>query len=388
MSPRGATFELERFAVSPITADVVLLEIEGRLAGAPGRSAAPRLLVERAGGARPEHVPVEATADDGLLRASFAVPAGDVEAARLALAVGGLLLDLPAPDIAEGRERTAALAGEVGLLRRELTELRREVAAGRDASAGHAAERERTERAAAEHEAAADRAAADRVAEVEHAAAERVAEAERVATDQVAAAERAASELARREQAARAELEALRAALAQRGADPTESAPGPRTRAAPVPEEIAGRSVTIAGAPAGVQTTTEAEGPTVAPGPGDDPTAPHPLPAPETEEHPVADDAAEPLPAAITAAGRAPRQDATEAVAPPEETGPIPLRRVRRVVTAPEEAARAVGPAAGLPAAPDAEPGLPSGPSTRTVALATLAVAALLVLVAILGFLL
>ena len=36
MSPRGATFELERFSVSPVTADVVLLE--GAAAAKVGRS--------------------------------------------------------------------------------------------------------------------------------------------------------------------------------------------------------------------------------------------------------------------------------------------------------------------------------------------------------------
>ena len=444
MSPRGVTFELERFSVSPITADVILLEVEGRLAGAPARSAAPRLLVERAGGGRREHAPVEAIAQDGLLRAGFAVPAGDVETAALALAVGGLLLDLPAPDVADTADRTVALSREVNRLRHELTELRREAAAGRAAVAGHAAELERIKRSGVEHEAAADRGAAERVAEAERTANQRVAEAERAASerqaglaraaakrqaelehartelerelaeareraehrDAAAATERArvegerdaanaeaaattarAADLARREQAARAEIEALRGKLGRSEEEQRAAAlaQGPRTRAqaTPAPADIIDPPDD---APGGRRTTEEST--TAAPRTDDDdPTEEHPV-ADEPAERPLTDDSTDEAHVEDHAAARAPREDATVAVAPPEDTGPIPLRRVRRSLTvpvAPEDGAQRDAP---LPPGPGADPDPAPSPSTRTLALVVLAIAALLFLVAILGFLL
>jgi len=443
VSPRGASFELERFSVSPVTADVVLLEVHGRLAGAPARAAAPRMLVEPATGGRREHAPVDAVTRDGLLRASFAVPARDATAAGLALAVGGLLLDLPAPDPMSADDRTVALSREVNVLRHELTALRAELAEGRDAAAEHAAELERQERAAAEREAAVERRAAEREAaadqvtiarieEVERAASDRQAEFARAAAkrqgelersasaleqelagmragieerDAVAAAERArlqdelgatrdevaaanarAAGLSREERAARAELEALRRTLDQREQELRVAGPVPRPPSMAAPSVAAEDPVTTAVHAADVEDTTLEV-------PACDDTA--------TERSAGDDTTAERLADEYPRADR-PDDAASRSIAPPDDTGPIPLRRGpgrRGSVALPDldrgsqsETVRVLGRdrprTSALPPPPDADPGPPPGPSARTLAIVALAVAGLLVLIAILGFLL
>jgi hypothetical protein len=428
VSPRGVTFELERFSVSPVTAEVVLLEVEGRLAGASPRAPSPRLLVEPATGARREHTPVDASLRDRLLRVSFAVPARDAAAPGLALAVGGLLLDLPAPDPMTAADRTVALSREVNVLRHELTALHAELAEGREAAAGHAAELERQERAVAEREAAverrvaereaaADQAAGARIEEVEREASEREAELARAASERQAELERSASELgqvladvravteerdaaaatelarlheeldaardaataanaraaglSREERAARAELEALRRTLDQREQELRAAAPAPRSRAVAAPSVTVEDPVTTAVHAADNDDTTVGI-------PADDDT---------TVERPADDDTTVERPA----------DDSIE----PPDTGPIPLRRGSgrgAVATldpddgAQSETVRVLGRdrprASALPPPPDADPGPPPGPSSRTLALAALVLAALLILVAILGFLL
>lgn len=392
MSPRGVTFELERFSASPVTADVVLLELEGRLAGAPAR-AATRLLVEPAIGARREHAPVGAVMLDGLLRASFAVPAADVEGSALALAVGGRLLELPAPDPVSAADRTVVLAREVNALRHELTVMLEEVAAGREAAAGHAAERERQAelaRAAAKRQGELERATTElerELADVTAAAEQRddvaAAQCARLEKEHdtaraaaVAASERAA-ELSREKKAARAELEALRRALDEREGELSAAAPRTRAVAASVanPEgAVAVDDVTTAALAVDDDDTTlerPADDDTTLERTGDDDT---------TLERPADDD---------------------DAVEPPDDTGPTPLRRapVRRgsVVPTPEggsqsERVRVLGHdrprASALPPPPDADLGPPPGPSPRALAIAALVLAALLVIVAVLGFLL
>jgi len=443
VSPRGATFELERFSVSPVTADVVLLEVQGRLAGSPARAAAPRMLVEPPTGARREHAPVDAATHDGLLRASFALPAADVEASGLALAVGGLLLDLPAPDPVSVADRAVSLSREVNVLRHELTALHAEVAKGRQVAAEHAAVLERQERASAEREAAVEQRAAERevaaeqmatarLEEVERAAGERQEGAARAAAERQAELERSASELgqvladvravteerdaaaiaerarlqdeldaardeataanargkrlSREERAARAELEALRRTLDQREQELRAAAPAPRPRVRATPSAPAEDPVTTAVHAADDDDTTVGI-------PTDDIASVERPTGADTTAKRAADDTTVKRPADDEAAG---------SVAPPDDTGPIPLRRgpSRRSSLAPidrdegaqSESVRVLGRdrprASALPPPPDADPGPPPGPSPRALALAALVLAALLVLVAILGFLL
>ncbi|MCW3011183.1 MAG: hypothetical protein JWO90_1587, partial [Solirubrobacterales bacterium] len=135
MSPRGAAFELVRFTRTPVTEVVALVELEGRLARRTVRTSAPRLLVELEDGPRRELKPVAASTDDGILRASFTVPADDLDDATLALAFGGLLLDLPAPDPVPDADRIVGLTRELNALRRERAGLHEDVGAAKQRAA-------------------------------------------------------------------------------------------------------------------------------------------------------------------------------------------------------------------------------------------------------------
>lgn len=460
MTPRGASFELERFSVAPVTADVALLEVEGRIAGTPSRSRAPRLLVEHDDGDRREHAPVEATAQDGQMRVSFAVPAEDAEAPGLALAVGGLLLDLPTPDPVPGADRVVALLRDVNGLRHEASTLRRERTAALEAEAERTAELERQELALVEreaaarseaderaaaaelaaqerteaaeamaqeraeaaelaaqeraeaaeamaqrHQAAADEIAVERVATAEQAAGERQEELERAATAREGEHERAVEELRRDAAGTHEELEAVRRMLEQREEE-LRVAIGPRTRAAAPAQEdrVADPDATVAfeteerpvasspeERPVDVETE---ERPTVLESDADVDTEERPAdPEAQTEAE---DEPAEPVASAGPGDGA------------PDDTGPIPLRRRRRYVAPPQLDARTPRGTAPLPgrdrprapadqsshAAADVTPAAPStpvaspGPSPRTLALIALAVAGLLLLVVVLGFLL
>ena len=402
MSPRGATFELERFSLSPITADVALLEVEGRLAGAPKRFQAPRMLIEPAYGARREHAPVEATTREGRVRASFAVPAEEIDTSALALAVGGLLLDLPAPDPVAAADRTVALAREANGLRHELIALEEEVAASRDAADARAAELERQELAVADREAQAERRAAEREAEAERAASERIAEAERAASERQAELTRAAAkrqgelerettELGRVLADVRTVTEERDAAAAAESARLADERDAARADADAAAARIAELTRAQEAAQAELETLRRAlDEHEEEPRDGEDPT---------TEQRPAEPDATAARPAAVapragedpTTTERPVEAEAAIAVASPDDTGPTPLRRgpIRRspvAPAAPGASARDRPWGAALQSPTDA--GLESGPSTRALALAALAVAALLVVVAILGFVL
>jgi hypothetical protein len=136
------SFEVLRFAAEPVSAEVALLELEGRFrAEARKRLGVPRLVAEDADGSREvaPAVPVEAVAepDGALWRASYAVAIDELAAAVFSLAVGRqLLLGLPAPDTGGATgDRDVRLAREANALRRTADEAR-EAAAAALASAG------------------------------------------------------------------------------------------------------------------------------------------------------------------------------------------------------------------------------------------------------------
>ena len=521
MSPAPASFELRRFALTPVTDDTVLLEVGGVLLGVPPRSAPPRLLVEGARRARREHNALESEVSGERLRASFVVPAADVETAGFALAVGGLLLELPAPDPTPGSDRTVALARELNGARRELTRMRARIEADTEAVGGHAAElaaareeataREQEAVAAAESRvtvaeqdaearvAAAQQDAEARVAELEVASSqlESVLADERASAEQrdaVAAAEHRdleaelqnvrealerareeAAEATRREEESsatrselRSELELAQRALEGRDAELARS-PDRRARALARPRTVAGAT----GEHAAVEPDPETAGDAKPPRPPDELTVTEPaaedvapdeattsalseddtlegtveldavraeappLPPAEVDDDPVPDDEDNDLipddggDAVPDDGDPTPDEDGLDSVPdedddgdpvsddgeadatvthdvvstpradpePPEDTGPIPLRRSsqRRHVPGPGvnegregETVRGVGrerprtPA--LPSAPDGGPTLPAGLTPRTVVIGVMSVAALLVLVAILGY--
>ena len=127
MSTRPPSFELLRFEAGALGASVVLLDVEGHAPRAPD-PARLRLVVERPGARRLE---LRAAAfeqrPDGL-SASFAAPLDVLDGASFALATGGLLLDLPAPDVPPGVDRTVVLARELNALRHAHAALKRSTA--------------------------------------------------------------------------------------------------------------------------------------------------------------------------------------------------------------------------------------------------------------------
>ncbi len=449
MSPVPASFELERFSVTPVSDETVLLEVGGLLQDVPPRSAPPRLLVEGTRRARREHNALDHEVDGERLRASFVVSAADAETAGFALAVGGLLLDLPAPDPTPGSDRTVALARELNGARRELTRLRARIEADAEVVSGHAAEldaareegalrvqeaeqqvgelevvsRQLETALADERDGAAQREAA---AAAGRQALERELEAARGDAEE---ARRAAAEATRREEDSTAALQALRSELelAQRA---LEGRDAELARSADRHARAVARPRTAAGATAEHETVD----PTVTqPSPEDD-GQPDPVTPPTPEREPALDspptlggDAlpdpqptpeAEPVPdpQPTTAYEGDPVPDDGELdttivlepepepaqrrdPGPPDDTGPIPLRRSsqRRYVPRSDrdeelgsDAVRVLGPdrprASSLPPAPDADVGLPAGLTPRTVVIGVMAIAALLILVAILGY--
>jgi hypothetical protein len=149
----GLSFEVLRFAAAPVSAEVVLFEVEGRFRADPRRRlGVPRLVVEQAEGSS-EVAP--AAADEALAepagtlwRASYAVALDLLEDGEFSLAVGReLLLALPVPDLGETDDREVRLAREANALRRTADEARAAAAAAL-VSAG--AEREAREAAEAE----------------------------------------------------------------------------------------------------------------------------------------------------------------------------------------------------------------------------------------------
>jgi hypothetical protein len=150
----GLSFEVLRFAAAPVSAEVVLLEVEGRFRADPRRRlGVPRLVVEQADRSR-EVVP--AAADEAVAvpdgtewRASYAVALELLEDGDFSLAVGReLLVGLPAPDLGDGSDdREVRLAREANALRRTTDEARAAAAA---ALASASTERQAREAAEAE----------------------------------------------------------------------------------------------------------------------------------------------------------------------------------------------------------------------------------------------
>ena len=159
----GLSFEVLRFAAAPVSAEVVLLEVEGRFRADPRRRlGVPRLVVEQPDGSRelPPAAADEALAapDGALWRASYAVALELLDAGEFSLAVGReLLVGLPHPDFGDGADdREVRLAREANALRRVADEARAAAAA-----ALASASTERQARDAAEEEMAEARMARD-----------------------------------------------------------------------------------------------------------------------------------------------------------------------------------------------------------------------------------
>jgi hypothetical protein len=234
----GLNFEVLRFTVEPVSAEVALLELEGRFrAETRRRLGIPRLMAESDDGSR-EVAPAaaaeaQAEPDGGLWRASYAVALELLDDGSFALAVGReLLVGLPAPDLTEGTgEREVRLAREANALRRTADEARAAAAAALASVGTERQEREATEAQMAEARMARDdlarRAASldEELAQLrrEHAAelvrrdeeraaalAGRDEEAARAADQRVAELEAEAAEARRNLRAARAEAEAMR----------------------------------------------------------------------------------------------------------------------------------------------------------------------------------
>jgi hypothetical protein len=148
------SFEVLRFAAETVSAEVGLLELEGRFrAETRKRLGVPRLVAEDADGSREvaPATPVEAVAepDGALWRATYAVGIDELGGSVFSLAVGRqLLLGLPAPDTGGATgDREVRLAREANALRRAADEAR-EAAGAALASAGT----EREAREVAENE--------------------------------------------------------------------------------------------------------------------------------------------------------------------------------------------------------------------------------------------
>jgi hypothetical protein len=234
----GLSFEVLRFTVEPVSAEVALLELEGRFrAETRRRLGVPRLMAESDDGSR-EVAPAaaneaQAEPDGGLWRASYAVALEILDDGSFALAVGReLLVGLPAPDLAETTgEREVRLAREANALRRTSDEARAAAAAALASAGTERQAREATEAEMADARMARDdhaRRAASLDQELaqlrrEHAAelvrrdeeqaaalAGRDEEAARVAEERVAELEAEAAEARRSLRTARAEAEAMR----------------------------------------------------------------------------------------------------------------------------------------------------------------------------------
>jgi hypothetical protein len=151
------SFEVLRFAAEPVSAEVALLELEGRFRADPRRRlGVPRLVVEHARISRevPPAAADEAQADpDGApWRATYAVALELLDDGDFSLAVGReLLVGLPAPHWGNGADdRQVRLAREANALRRTADEARSAAAAalasvGAERAAREAAEAELAE---------------------------------------------------------------------------------------------------------------------------------------------------------------------------------------------------------------------------------------------------
>lgn len=187
-------FELRRFTAAAVSADLAVVDLEGRFEGVRGRfTRQPVLVVEEPGAPRAELAPVRARLDGDRWRSSFAVPLDAVERGAFALGVRGVLYDLPRPRVLADGDRLALVAREANALRRRVEALEAERDAARaEAEQAYAGREEAV--TAAHGEAAA--AAAQRIADLEEevAVARRVAEADVAAARQSAEAEIAAAQ--------------------------------------------------------------------------------------------------------------------------------------------------------------------------------------------------
>ncbi|MEA2252715.1 MAG: hypothetical protein QOG70_2957 [Solirubrobacteraceae bacterium] len=153
----GLRFELLRFAAAPVSAEVALVELEGRFRAASRRRlGVPRLVAERGGDVR-EIAP--ATSDDAvaepdgaLWRAVYAVALELVEDGAFSLGVGReVLVDLPAPDVTgASTDREVRLAREANALRRTADQARDAAAAALASSSAEQRAREEAEAAVSE----------------------------------------------------------------------------------------------------------------------------------------------------------------------------------------------------------------------------------------------
>ena len=282
----GLSFEVLRFTVEPVSAEVALLELEGRFrAETRRRLGVPRLMAESDDGSS-EVAPAsadeaQAEPEGSLWRASYAVALELLDDGSFALAVGReLLVGLPAPDPAEGTgEREVRLAREANALRRTADEARAAAAAalasvGTERQAREAIEAEMTEARMARDDHARRAASLDEdLAQLrrEHAAelvrrdeeraaalADRDEETARAADERVAELEAEAAEARRGLRAARAEAEAMRRDLERE-----------RERAAAADAAVRrGRVTEFDGEP--IAGEPDAEGPTTVVGPDDD----------------------------------------------------------------------------------------------------------------------
>lgn len=202
-------FELRRFTATPVPGALVLVEIEGRVAAAPGRFARrPVLVVEADADAhrpRLELAPSRSALDGDRWSAAYAIPAESYDAARFALGLRGTLLDLPAPDEPGGADRLTLLAREANALRRHLEAAETDAAAARAEATAAAGELGAAVLAARDEA----RAEADaRVAELEREHATRIAELESELAETRAAHATRVAEFERQLAEARAEHDA------------------------------------------------------------------------------------------------------------------------------------------------------------------------------------
>jgi hypothetical protein len=210
-----AAFELLRFTVAPVSADVGIVELEGRFPASSRFSRQPVLVVEDGARPRTELAPAHAVRDGDRWTAAFAVPLAALDTGTFALGLRGTLLDLPAPDLADDGDRLASVAREANALRRLLEAAEDAGAAARAEALATAGELGAAVAAARDE---AETAAAARIAELEEAHADALAQAaERIAAveDELAATRALAAD--EREEArlrTAQEVEAVRAEVA------------------------------------------------------------------------------------------------------------------------------------------------------------------------------
>ena len=376
-SRHRSSFELLRFGGSAVSAELAVVELEGRFAGQRGRFARPPLLVvEQDDAPRVELAPVRSTAQDEGWRGTYAVPLRALDGGRFALGARGTLLELPAPDWVDHGDRLAAVARDANGLRRRVEALEDDVVAARaDAEAARAA----LAQAVADAEQAVRAETAQRIDDLER----EVVEAHKIAASDAAQAGKEAETTRRTAVQQTAAEHDVRVRAAERLADEAEARAQlaeERARAADQRAEEADRRAEERVEEAEERTRVEAAGAEVLRadlaeereraqgaieellqrlegGSGDPPTARAPAPEP-------------PAPAAEPETTQAPA-----ATDQPDETRPIPLGQrpagARRV---------------GLTAPPAPDP--PRGPSLSPwIAVGALALFAFVVLGLAFGFL-